>query len=267
MQLRNFVFTLNNWTQEELDKILELPYKYLIYGKEGVEGTPHLQGYVELDKRLTFKTIVLKTTKRIHIESRKGNQKQAIDYCKKEGDYKEYGELRQAGQRNDLLLIRDHIKSGKGIRDLIECEDITLNSNTLRTAEKLIRYYDKPRDYKPLVKWYYGATGTGKTRTAFEELPNAYFNSNSAGRWWSGYDGQEDIIIDDVRPYTVSFKQMLGITDRYPFQVEDKGLVREFKGRNIIITAPLPPEKLYSASGWEEKLDQLTRRIDELREF
>jgi len=63
-QLRNFVFTLNNWTQEELDKILDLPIKYMIYGKEGegVDKTPHLQGYVELSKRLTFaqlKTVLL----------------------------------------------------------------------------------------------------------------------------------------------------------------------------------------------------------------
>jgi len=40
---RNFVFTLNNYTTEEVELVKEWDCKYLIFGKEiGESGTPHL---------------------------------------------------------------------------------------------------------------------------------------------------------------------------------------------------------------------------------
>lgn len=271
MQLRNFVFTLNNWNQEELDKILDLPIKYMIYGKEGEsEGkTPHLQGYVELEKRLTFKSIIAKTTKRIHIEPRKGTQLDAIQYCKKELSYFEVGECKEQGYRSDLREMRYHIMQGCGIRDLIENDEINLNVNTIRTAEKLLQYYDKPRDFEPTVLWFYGKTGTGKTLSAFKALPGAYFNANSTGKWWPGYDGQEDIIMDDIRPESLEFMYLIKMLHGFPFQIEDKGVIRQFRGRRIIITAPSRPEYLYREARDNnfEDMNQLLRRIEAIIEF
>jgi len=268
-QLRNFVFTLNNWTQEELDKILDLPIKYMIYGKEGegVDKTPHLQGYVELSKRLTFATVKNRTSQRIHIEPRKGSQKDAIKYCKKESNWIEVGEHVGQGYRSDVLVVKEHLQLGGNLRDLYENEDINLNANTIRTAEKLVRYYDKPRDFKPDVLWFHGKTGTGKTRSAFECLPGAYFNSNSTGKWWSGYDGHEDVIIDDIRPESINFMQLIGLLDRYAYQVEDKGCIRQFRGKRIIITAPYKPSVVYAEDANLEDIHQLIRRIDNIIEF
>ncbi len=84
-QYRNYVFTLNNYTTVQVEIIKTLKVKYLIFGYEvGSNGTPHLQGYVELMKRKTLKSIKKFMGCNPHIEKRKGTAKQAIDYCMKE---------------------------------------------------------------------------------------------------------------------------------------------------------------------------------------
>ena len=52
----NWCFTLNNWNDQEYQRLLEEPSYYTVIGKEkGKEETPHLQGYIQLKskKRLT----------------------------------------------------------------------------------------------------------------------------------------------------------------------------------------------------------------------
>lgn len=94
-QSKYWVFTLNNWTEEQ-SEIIESTfeqggYKY-IWGEEvGESGTPHLQGYLEHEKR--FRPSQLKfgdglKWNQIHWEKRRGTRKQAIEYCQKDGQYK-----------------------------------------------------------------------------------------------------------------------------------------------------------------------------------
>jgi len=51
MRFRNIVFTLNNYTDDEYNNLLNhKEFKYVIIGKEiGEKGTPHLQRYAELN--------------------------------------------------------------------------------------------------------------------------------------------------------------------------------------------------------------------------
>jgi len=260
-QIRNFVFTLNNPSIEDYDALFSIDYKYLIFGEETASsGTYHLQGYCELTKRITFAKIK-KSLHRFWFAARAGTQEQAIAYCKKEGRFHEFGERKQQGKRGDLVAIRDHIAEGNNIRDLITDDgEITVNANTLRTAEKLFKYFEPPRDYKPIVLWFYGTTGCGKTRTARRLLPDAYYTRCTTGKWWNGYDGHQDVIIDDIREDIVPFWRILGLIDRYPDQVEDKYGIRQFRGKRIIITSPDTPRAMYPYT--VDNLDQLDRRID-----
>jgi len=93
-----------------------------------------------------------------------------------------------------------------------------------------------------------------------EPFTRRYFKSNGGGKWWPNYDGEEDVIIDDLRSATYPFLELLGMTDRYPYTIEDKGTIRQFKARRIIITCPRCPGEEYK---WEtmEDIGQLTRRI------
>lgn len=86
---KKWVFTLNNYTVEELEAleaIFEgLAEKYVIGKEIGESGTPHLQGAVIFKK--ATRPIEACKNKRIHWEQQKGNDKQAFDYCMKDNNY------------------------------------------------------------------------------------------------------------------------------------------------------------------------------------
>lgn len=294
-QLRNFVFTWNNpgkflLEQQEIDEedgpfdvetlreekaksyisvmyhFQDLPIEFITYGIEyGEKGTHHFQGYCELKSRVAFDRVA-KYFGGCHIEPRHGSQQQAIDYCRKGGNFITIGKPKIQGNRSDLQHIKSMLDNNSSIKTLLANGDIE-SSQGLRVAQNLLRYTDKPRDYKPNVVWFHGESGTGKTRKALELLPNAYFKTNVSNKWWPNYDGDEDIIIDDLTALQYPFITMLGLLDRYPYQVEDKGTIREFKGRNIIITCCKTPERIYAGTEYEGDIKQLTRRIDVIEEF
>lgn len=102
-------FTLNNPIEAEKVAIAQLGIegngiKYLIVGREtGAEGTPHLQGFIIFDTTKTLVACKQHLGTRCHLENARGSSKQASDYCKKEGDFDEYGTLPSGqGKRSDF---------------------------------------------------------------------------------------------------------------------------------------------------------------------
>jgi len=98
-----FCFTLNNWTEPEQEQlralILSPRVGYLVFGREvGESGTPHLQGYIEFQERLRLNQVREYLPPRAAIFVRRGNGVQASEYCKKENDFEQFGELRISQQ-------------------------------------------------------------------------------------------------------------------------------------------------------------------------
>lgn len=255
--LRNFCFTINNYNEEDENQILNIKWKYVVCGREeGKEGTPHLQGYMELDKRTRFNT-VKKWLPRAHIEERKGTALQASEYCKKDGNFLELGNISCQGARSDLDKTRT-IAMEEGMRKVTTI----CNSQQIKVAEKFLTYNEEPRDFKPEVIWLWGPTGTGKSRKARELCGEDTFTKNDPSKWWDGYDGHEHVIIDDFRPSWWPLTDILSLLDRYEKRVEFKGGYRQFTARKIIITSCLPPSECYKGTG--ESIQQLIRRIDHI---
>lgn len=276
-RFRNFCFTLNNYTNEELIQLQEKglkEVKYIIVGQEIAPetGTPHLQGFVIWRNAKTLKASIKCMPKRSHIEICKGTPYENFLYCKKEGNVSwELGDRPEKvgqGKRNDMLEIKKQVANNICIKKMLENDDI-INYQQLKYAEGLKKYYEVERNWKPVVKWYYGATGTGKTKTAYEEYKektgtdNIYFSMDT-GKWWDGYDAQEYVVIDDMRKDFMKFHQLLKLLDRYPYKVETKGSTRQFVAREIIITSSQHPASMYDT---REDIQQLLRRIDEIKEF
>lgn len=275
---RNYLFTLNNYTNEELKQLQEKglkEVKYIIVGAEiaPTTGTPHLQGFLIWQNAKTLKATIKSLPTRSHIEICKGTPYQNYEYCKKDGNVAwEFGDRPEKvgqGNRQDLKIIKEKIRENVNIKNMLEDDDIQ-NYQQLKYAESLKKYYEKKRTTKPMVKWYYGATGTGKTKTAYEEFSDMasseddiYFSMDT-GKWWEGYDAQEYVIIDDMRGDFMKFHQLLKLLDRYPYKVETKGSTRQFLATNIIITSAYHPERMFST---REDIGQLLRRIDEIKIF
>lgn len=111
---KNWIGTINNWTQEQYDRLVELYEKeqllsYLIIGKEvGKQGTPHLQIYFQLKKPQRLTTLKKTIGYNWHLEGARGTGEQCRDYCMKDGDYQEWGRLKSSG-KTDLGEMVDKI--------------------------------------------------------------------------------------------------------------------------------------------------------------
>lgn len=264
---RAWCFTLNNWTDGERKAIDKADVTYLIYGVEiGKKDTPHLQGYVEFKCRKRLTTIKkIDGFERMHLEPRIGTQKQAIEYCKKEDDWYEFGKPLSQGKRADLDKVRQ-LALDDGMRAVVR----TCNAQQIRVAERYLMYCEDYRDFKPKVIWICGASGVGKSKTA-RKLCNGsddVFTKNTGTKWWCGYDSQEYLIIDDFRDSWWPITYFLGLIDRYEFRIEYKGGMRQMRSKVMIITSLFHPKMMYTnCRGDGESIEQILRRIDEIIEL
>lgn len=258
---RAFVFTINNYTDDDADavKALASECKYVIAGFEvGEQGTPHIQGYVYFDSARTFKS-VSKKIPRAHLDKARGSPVANKDYCGKDKAILiEHGELPAQGERNDLKEVIDIVKRTGRIADIVETAK---SYQSIKMAEKYLEFKEEPRTWKPEVRWYHGSTGSGKTRAAREWLGDDVYTSLDSIKWWQGYDGHANVLIDDIRKDFSKFHQLLKLLDRYEYRVETKGGSRQFRARRIAITAPYTPEVMWEG---REDVNQLVRRIDEI---
>ncbi len=266
LRFRNFVFTLNNYSETEVKTIKELKNIYIIFGYEvGKENqTPHLQGYCEMKKQLSLKGVKnLFGADKIHIEKRKGSQIQAIEYCKKEGNFIEVGTPNTMGKRTDLSVIKDMIKSGKKLTDILDTCD-NLNYQNIKGAILLKSLYSIKRTTKPIIIWLYGSTGIGKSRYVYTKFQDIYSSCNS--KWFDGYEQNNVILIDDYRRDYMKFHVLLKFLDRYPFTRELKGSTIQINSKYIIFTSPKNPVDTWKGRT-NEDLNQLLRRIDIIINF
>jgi len=267
---RKWFFTWNNYTEEDVQMLKnsaeceKSTIRHILFGHEicPKTGTPHLQGNIYFKNAISCLALKKRYGKVPHWEPTRGNEEQVRDYCSKEdGEWYEYGEPECQGKRNDINLVKEMIKQGKGMRDILE---VATSFQSIRSAEIRLKYGEPQRFWKTFVQWFCGPTGSKKTRKALKilmALGEVY--KITKGKWWEGYDGHKYILIDDYRPDFCSFEELLTILDRYPVRVECKGGSRELLARHIIITTPLSPEKTWEGRTNEDMM-QLLRRIDEI---
>lgn len=117
IQAKRWVFTLNNYTAGEEQLLSDLlnseHVEYGVFGREvGDSGTPHLQGYVIFAQRKEFNQAKRLLGQRVHLEKSNGTPGQAAAYCKKDGDFEEFGSLpeKSQGKRSDWERLRDWCK-------------------------------------------------------------------------------------------------------------------------------------------------------------
>lgn len=234
----------------------------MLFAKEvaPTTGTPHLQGYCELDRQTRFDTLVKQLPKGIHIEPRFGTQDQAIKYIKAPidkpvphpDDLCEVGEPRTQGTdvgRSALEEARELLRTRTSI------DPNQHNIGTIKAYERLAKYWPNSRSYSDSELsriWIYGPGRSGKTSTAYKLCADAgsiYKCDLFSKGWFDGYDNHEAVIIDDYEPFDSTpeqFKLLLSVLDQYPLRVEVKGSSINWNPRIIVITSQFPPWKYYN---------------------
>jgi len=268
-QARNWVFTLNNYSVDEKEHLHgnQSKFKYLIYGEEiGESGTPHLQGFVSFHKKQVLSTVRNIVSPRAHYEIAR-TIAEAINYCKKEGNFTEIGEPPKSaqGERCDLEQLHNAIKEGvprEQIRD-------RFFGSYLRYERSIVRYLEElspARSWKTQVIVYWGKTGTGKTRQVFtfHSADNIY--SHPGEQWFCGYDGHPIVLFDDFNGGEFKLCYLLKLLDRYPMRVPIKGGYVQWVPKVIYITSNKNPEDWYP-NAYSEHRAALKRRLDVVTEF
>lgn len=255
---RNYCFTLNNY-----DVADELYYgsteftsnvKYMIYGHEGggPNKTIHLQGTVVWKTPKPFAAAKLLLGHRCHIEECADLFK-SIEYCKKEGDFTEFGvapvSAKTAGvtggakEQARWEQVRTAAREGRfddidAKTHVIYCKQLEHIHHKTLTAKPKVNTFEK-------MQWWYGATGTGKSRSAREAYPDAMIKP--LNKWFDTYVDQEEIIIEDADPESCArmahlFKVW---TDHYPFPCEIKGSAMVIRPKLIIVTSNYTVEQCF----------------------
>lgn len=269
---RGWCFTLNNYN--ETDKIrLETQgngIQYIVLGYEtGSGGTPHIQGYLYYRNPVRLGTVKSFVGDRAHIEFAKGNSQQNRVYCTKEGNFFEMGELPNQGRRSDLDAAVTIIKNGgKGALKRVAEEEPTVFVKCHKGLTVLWNtLHLKERKDKTEVWWFYGKTGTGKSKKAKELAGDDFYYKQPGNKWWCGYKQQDVVVIDDFRDCKeLCFSYWLRLFDRYPCLVEYKGGSVEFNSKKIIVTCSVRPQEEFSNHQGEE-MEQMLRRIEKIEEF
>lgn len=221
---KNYCFTDfhdHDWekTFNESDSI-----QYIGWGQETcpTTGKSHQQGWLQFTQRVTWATAKKRLPTTTSVYQCRGSPKANEQYCRKEGDFKSFGQFVLQGQRTDVKEVDAMIQEGKSIEDIgdvymgIYCRYYNSLSRRICAVDK--RNSTEFRHVSTEV--YSGETGTGKTRCAVEQC--GWMIHADQLQWWDGYSGESTIIIDEYANQ-IKITQLMGILDGYQLRLPVKG--------------------------------------------
>jgi hypothetical protein len=265
-QKKGWVFTLNNYSEEDVETIkqrLDGLVVAAILGKETcpTTGTRHIQGYCLFKKRTRFGRVKQILPSRCHIEPAKGSPNQNYEYCSKEGNTIEIGKFTKR-KSQDLDLVCEKLQNGTTMVEIAKEFPTTFvrYSRGLQALSSLLSE-SKKRDFKSEVIVLIGKTGTGKSKWCADCCRSKPTYYKPRGPWWDGYSGQDNVILDDFYGW-ISYDELLRLLDAYPLRVPTKGGFAQFCSKRIFITSNLHYKEWYKFRDYEPSA--LQRRIDKL---
>jgi len=264
---RDWVFTLNNYNEDDIKELKDLECKYIIFGKEtGESGTPHLQGYVYFQNQRMGSQVRKLLPRGCYFAKRAAKSPaDAIAYCRKDGDVFENGDApatqHEKGQRG-MEAARWAIKKARtGDIASIENEQPGL---FLQYGARLESLFVPPNQPLGVLEheWWVGPTGTGKSRLLWELYPDHY--GKKINKWWDGYKRQDVVAIEEWSPEARLTAQALKQwADHYPFQGEIKGgSMQGLRPRKIIVLSNYTIEQCFDRV---EDRNPMLRRFKTIR--
>jgi RNA helicase./Plasmid replication protein. len=197
--------------------------------------------------------------------------------------------VKKSDDTDDAIIINDTLDAlDQGIITPDEAADKLTGSQYAKAKtrikfvvqkrmERLARKWRKEmKEQKKSINviWIYGNAGTGKTRAAkrfAERQGRDWYLSGSSRDPFQGYAGQPIVILDELRPTTFAYEDLLKMLD--PFGTTAMAASRYYDkpltADTIIVTTPYSPLDFYSETkryifSFNDKVDsyyQLARRI------
>lgn len=266
-QGRIFLITLNQ--EEKWPRLREylhtrpVEYMYAAHEVAPTTGHDHMHIFIMFSRKIA---LYKSKTEGARIDIVTQTWWNALEYCKKQGMLvEEYGEC----------PIRSANKKGISIKDVMEMDQTQIlelrasSFNYVRNirSELLNTQIRNAKHYAPIdFEWYYGPTGTGKSRKAFQEgaTPIQYANG-----FFTDWAGSKVLVYEEFRGQ-VPYHLILQLTDAYHgyYCLNIKGGFRVLDIDKLIVTSPLRPEECYPRQCQKrDSIQQLVRRITKLLHF
>lgn len=209
-QLANWCFTLYQKDLKELPELKHHPdVQYCVYQTEKCPrtGRLHLQGFIQLKNRkrmTTVKLIIGYDWVNLRPMAKGSSPEQAADYCKKQdskhpGPSDEYGELRKAGQRTDLLRLKtaifeekksfiDLTKDDEHFSSVARCPSFTREVIQIRDDEEAQAALKAQFEEAELRPWQDELTGLCQERADTRTVMWVCDEVGNAGKsFWASY--------------------------------------------------------------------------------
>nr|QXP07610.1 MAG: replication associated protein [Arizlama virus] len=237
VKVRGICFTLNNYTLNDESNLMAFAKTqclYLVFGREicPTTGTPHLQGFLYFENPRVYPNMNVRVeTRNAHDEIMKGTPRQAADYCKKDGDFWEFGDVPTQGARADWEKALTDLKTNT-MFSVLETQPHLIPC--VRALERVKQLSLQPISRNVTVTLFLGPPGVGKSRAAYSIDPDLYTKPD--GLWFDGYLGQKTLLLDDYDG-DIRYTTLLKVLDRYPLQVPIKGGFVWAQWDQVIITS------------------------------
>ena len=206
-------------------------------------GYLHWQLLVAMDGKCRLATVKRLFGNGIHAELTKSSA--ANDYVWKDdtsvnGTRFELGKLKlKRNSETDWATVLQEAKCGR--LDDIPADIVVRHYGNLR---RIGMDHLQPVAMQREIIVYWGASGTGKSRRAWSEAGLAAYPKDPLTKFWDGYRGQTNVVIDEFRG-GVSIGHVLRWFDRYPVNIEVKGAAVTLSAAKIWITSNLSPDDWY----------------------
>ncbi|AXL65937.1 replication-associated protein [Circular genetic element sp.] len=120
----------------------------------------------------------------------------------------------------------------------------SIRISSYRAIKSIAADHMVPAAMERSISVFWGSTGTGKSRRAWEEAGTRAFPKDPNTKFWDGYRDQNHVVIDEFRG-VVNISHVLRWFDRYPVIVEVKGGAVPLQATKIWITSNLHPRDWY----------------------
>jgi len=118
------------------------------------------------------------------------------------------------------------------------------------------------------IRAYIGETGTGKSYRCFKEAAEygLYYVKTAQDKWWDGYKGEENVIIDEFGDKCIDIKYLLSWLQNYPCQVHIKNGKRVLKAKRFWITSNQTMREWFPEAG-HKHMAALINRFNVIEEM